>query len=169
MASISAGFDVELATKDDLENGLNGLGRRLAPKPEDRSLRKTLAWSGRTAAAGGTLIDFGGPPSGCLWVPLWITVTGGDDHTAVANGQVAVYVGGEALVTPPLGMLLIPASTATSVPFNQQLGGKDTVYAHFGDSVFALVYGTAGDVAVSGVLRVREVHPSNVEELNFLE
>jgi hypothetical protein len=167
--SVGAAGEVDLVSGDEFRDGLSRLGTMLAPSPKDRSIRKQVVASTRTAASGGSLLDFGGPPSGTLWVPLWITVIGADDHTAFASAQVAVYVGGEAMVLPPVANLLVPASSATAVPYNQQLSSKDTIYAHFGDSVFALVYGGAGDSPISGVLRVREVHPSNIEELNFLE
>jgi hypothetical protein len=167
--SLGAAGEVDLVSSDEFHEGIGGLRKLIAPTPKDRSIRKNIPVSTRTAASGGTLLDFGGPPSGTLWVPLWITVIGADDHTAFASATVAVYVGGEAMVLPPLGNLLIPASAATAVPYNQQISSKDTIYAHFGDSVFALVYGGAGDSPVAGVLRVREVHPSNIEELNFLE
>jgi hypothetical protein len=165
---LAGGVEIDLLGKEDFDGGLKLLGDRLAPRPADRSLRKTVARAVTMPGSGPALLDFGGPPSGTLWVPLWITLAGADDHTSVANSQFAVYLGGQATTNPSTANLWIPGGTAPQIPANLPTGGKDTVYAHFGDNVFVLVYGVAGDTQLQGVLRYREVHPSNIEELNIL-
>ena len=94
-------------------------------------------------------------------------MTGADDHTSLTTSQFAIYLGGEASPTPMPGNLWIPGGGGR-LPTNVALGGKDSVNCHFGDSVFALIYGVAGDTALNGILRVREIHPSNIGELNLL-
>jgi hypothetical protein len=167
--SIGAAGEVDLVSTEEFQEGIGGLRRMLSPTSRDRSIRRTIPRSITTSSNGSGVMNFGGPPSGAIWYPLWITVVGPDDHTSYAGHQVAVYVGGEAMVQAPLANLLIPASTATGVPFERKLSSRDGICAHFGDNVFVLFYGDAEAAPFVGVLRVREVHPSNIEELNFLE
>jgi hypothetical protein len=158
--------DIDLLSGPEYREGVN----RLIAGRQDRSLRRPAMQSGTMPSSGGLLLDLGGPPSGTLWVPLVITVTGGDDHTTVANSSVALYMGGEATLNPMplLSNLLIPATTATILPYWQQLGGKDALYLNQGDNLFCIVYGAASGTNITAVARIREVHPSFLEELNTL-
>jgi hypothetical protein len=159
-------------TAEEYRSGVDKITRHLK---RDHSNRQIIPQSGVMPTTGPLLLDFGRPPHGALWVPLWLTVSGGDDHTAVANSSVATYLGGQppnaatiGVAPPPLANLLIPATTATVIPYYVSISGKDAVYANQTDGVYCLVYGAAAGTNIVGVLRVREVHPACAEELCVL-
>lgn len=169
--SVDAEAGIDFATKDDIRRGFSALGRRLHSK--DRSIRRSLQVAGQMPTAGPLLLDFGGPPTGTMWAPLIVGIVGSDDHTAVANGVWAVYAGGEAVLTPVpmLGNLLIPGNVTGAtdkIPGYVQPSGKEDVYLHYGDSLFVLVYGAAAATNLLAYAKVREIVPSNEEELNIL-
>lgn len=152
---------VGIAIGNEIRAGFSSLANTL---DEGRnSVRKTLSASGIMPASGALLLGFDGPAYGSLWCPVWVTVYGGDDHTAVANSSVAVYVGGTCSLTPSYSNLVVPATTATLIPWYYKFG-KDTLYAETGDSVYLLVYGAAAGSQIGAALRVREVRPSYSEE-----
>lgn len=158
-AEIAAGMG--LAT----DKGISHLGDRITDliRPEANTIHRTIPSSGIMPASGGLVLEFAsGPPYGAIWYPVWITVFGPDDRTAVANSSVAVYAGGEEYA-PSLANLLIPATTATVLPWFYRIG-KDTIPILTGDDVFAVVYGAAAGTQIGAVLRVREVRPSALAE-----
>lgn len=161
-----------ILTTEEYHRGVDRIAKGLK---RDHSNRLTIPMSGVMPAAGPLLLDFGKPPNGALWVPLWLVVTGADDHTAVANSSVATYLGGQppnsptlASSPPPLMNLLIPATTATVIPYYVSISGKDAVYANQTDGVYCLVYGAAAGTNLTANLRVREIHPACAEELCVL-
>lgn len=169
MTGISAEVSGDVALSiGEFRHGINKLHSALRQN-KSPNIRKEVTASGVFPAAAPLLLNLGGPPVGCMWFPLWITVTGSDDHTAVANSQVAVYLGGQSSTAPALRNLLIPASAATAVPYWQQVSGKEDIGCHYGDELFVLVWGAvaAGSNLVASA-RIREVHPSGAEELNLL-
>lgn len=166
--AFNLGAEADLLSKDEFDSGMTSLASALRPNPKDRSIRRFGIDSGVMPATGPLLLNLGGPPANTLWIPLLIVVTGGDDHTAVAASQLAVYFGGEPSLTPPLQALLIPGSTAPMIPYWQQIGGKDAIYGHYGDSLFVLVYGAAAGTNIAATARVREVSPASLEELDLL-
>lgn len=162
------GATADIVTGEEMKAGLDGLYSRMRRDgTKDRAIRRIEPQSGVMPSSGPLLLSFGGPPTGALWAPQWVTVTGSDDRTVVAAGTWALYFGGLATLNPMLGNLLVPANGST-IPGFQPVGGKDTVYGHEGDELFVLVYGAAAGTNIAAIARIREVHPSNVEELNVL-
>lgn len=171
-AQIVLGGEIDVLSKSEFDEGMKRFDSLLRPNPKDRSIRRIEPASGQMPAAGPLVLDFGGPPAGAMWVPIWVTVTGADDRTSVANSQWALYFGGEAPSVasqpPSLANLLIPAGTAPQIPGFQQIGGKDAVYGHFGDHLYLMVYGPVAGTPIIATARIREVHPASFEELNLL-
>lgn len=166
--SFQLGAEADLVSKDEFDAGIGSLSNLLRPSPKDRSLRRNTMDSGVMPAAGPLLLNLGGAPAGSLWVPLTIVVTGADDHTVVAASQLAVYFGGQPSLNPMLSQLLIPGATAPMIPYWQQIGGKDAIYGHFGDSLFVLVYGVAAGTNLQAAARIREIQPASLEEIDLL-
>lgn len=162
------GAEADIASSEELDAGIGRIEGLLQPRGKDRSIRRIEADSTVMPAVGPALLNFGHAPANTLWVPLTILVTGGDDRTVVVGGQAAVYFGGEASFTPGLLSLLIPASTNTAIPYWQQIGGKDAIYGHYGDSLFVLVYGAPAGTNLMATARIREVSPAGIEEMNIL-
>jgi hypothetical protein len=162
--SIDGGVEVDILSGDEYRDGI----QRLLKGGKDRSIRTTAFASGNMPSSGSLLLNFGGPQTGTMWVPLAVTFGGPDDHTVVANSTAAIYMGGQASANPSLGYLLIPGNAANTIPHWVQIGGKDSLYMHFGDHIYALIYGAAAGTNITATLRYRMVVPSQVEELNML-
>lgn len=171
MVMLSLGADVEvdiLSSQEYLSDQRQFRHRLKRALSKDNSIHKTIPIAAQFASDP-CILDFGDPPAGTMWVPLWITVVGATDSQVVANATCAVYFGGDS-GNLSLSNLLIPATTAnTPIPFNAQIGGKDAIYGHFGDHFVVAVHGAvAAGQNIVGILRVREVHPAAMEELNTL-
>lgn len=169
MISLGAEAEVDILSSGEFHTQHDELKRILKANrsSEDMSVHKTIPISAQWVSDPLEL-DFGDAPAGCMWIPLWLTVCGATDTQVLAGTTTAVYFGGDTS-SPSLANLLIPGTAATQVPFNQQLGGKDAIYGHFGDHFMAFVHGApAVGQNIIGILRVREVHPAAVEELNTL-
>lgn len=167
------GASADIVSGDELkasEERVIGALRRPAPR---QAIRRRRMASAVMPAAGPLVLDLDGPPADSMWSLIHVVITGADDHTAVAGASAALYVGGEppainagnvANWLPPLGDLLQPG---IAVP-GYWAFSKETVYAHFGDSVFVVVYGAAAGTNLSAVARVHEWHPDGKEELSRL-
>lgn len=169
MISLGADAEIDILSSGEFNSQTDELKRLLKDnRSGDRSIHKTIPQSAEFASDP-LILDFGCAPAGTMWVPLWITLCGITDSQVVANATCAVYFGGD-VASLSLANLLLPASpTLTPIPFNQQLGGKDAIYGHFGDHFIVVVHGAvAANQPIIGILRVREVHPAAVEELNTL-
>lgn len=152
-------------TSDTFEKGITSLKKHF---PRDPSIRKAIPRSGIMPTSGPLLLNFGSSPAGALWVPMYVTVSGPDDHTAVASGQYAVYFGGRGDTSPGLANLLVPATTNTAIPNWTVLSNKNALYGYFGDEFFILVYGATTGTIINAVARIREVHPASAEQARYL-
>lgn len=162
--AVAGGVELDLATRDDLANGLYRLGQKMEGA---NASPKLYAQSGLVPATGSLVLDMGSAPVGALWVPMYLTMCGTDDTTTVANATCAVYVGGDD-GNLSLSNLLIPAPLV-AVPSFTQLSGSDDLKLHPGDHIYIVVRGTpAVGAQVTAILRVSEIHPSTSAELNML-
>lgn len=150
LIQLNAGAEVDIATGDELKNGLAGLEDKLdkrAPRPTYLSFTQQRLGSG--------VIVVGSPPSGRIWNIVNVTLVGNDDTTVVANARAAVYVdsqeGNLSLANCRIPGLIVPAFTTIS---------KGTLWAHSEGAVVVNVTGAVAAtdqvVATVSVLEWRE-------------
>lgn len=152
---LNLGAEVDIASGDELKNGLAGLEEKLGKTPPRPTY---LSFTNSRFGAG--LITLGSPPVGRIWNILTWTLVGDDDSTTVANAAVALYVdsdeGNLTLGNCRIPGLAVPSFTAIS---------KGTLWAHSDGSVVARV---SGAVAVTdqvvATISVQEWRLADVED-----
>jgi hypothetical protein len=171
---LAGGMEVDILGGDEYTQGVDKICSMFHTR-KDRSNRPSLYASGVMPSSGPLLLNFGMPPVGTLWVPLWLVVTGPDDRTQVTSSSVATYLGGQAPSAatltanpPPLANLLIPGTAETILPYYRKISGRDAVYANATDGIYCLVYGAASGTNITATLRVREVHPADSEQVTII-
>lgn len=135
-------FDIEAGVKlvtdsvNDLKDELKKLNlQSYIPIP------RKLAGSGVADANGFVRIKLGKPNQGRMWNVTTVTVSGSDDHTAIANSLISIYVGDD---NNSLSDLLTPG--ILSVP-NAFTWNKDQVFATPNDTLWVIVNSAAqGDI-----------------------
>lgn len=153
--SIMGGAAIDIASGSEVREGLKSTGDsivdRLRPKEEKRILRKSAIKADVMPAAGPlTLSLLVVPPETQCSISV-VTVTGVDDHTALAAAIPVVYFGATS-VPPNRGDVV---AIGTAVPFVQSWGEK-TLWGHDGDEVFVVVYGAAPGSQVVATLKYHE-------------
>ncbi len=152
---LNLGAEVDIASGDELANGLKDLEEKLGhrgPRPV------FLSFTGRRLGAG--VIPLGSPPSGRMWNIVTWTLVGNNDATAIANAVAALYVDSQednlSLGGCRIPGFAVPAFTTIS---------KGTLWAHSEGSVLVNVTGNvaATDQVVS-TISVLEWREGDVED-----
>lgn len=132
---------------DKLAGGLGGMRRALDALADLRAVPLSVPAGTAAPASGPAVLDLGGPAQGRWWELTAIAVVGDDDHTAIADTNVALYVTSRLSGTqlPPLSDLILPGTqggTAVSVPANAQFSRRQVVALH-PTHIVVLVYGAS--------------------------
>jgi hypothetical protein len=148
----SASIGIAIGSKlDDIHSLLS------KPEPKPTFLPVPASITGPGA------LRIGRPPAGKMWNILTVTTTGADDHTAVANAFVSIYVDSDPL-NLGLGQCLIPG---IAVPFFDS-ASKGTLWAHSSGDVVANVAGSgvAATTQINVTLTVAEWSVKDVARMD---
>lgn len=134
--TVAGGVEVDLATKQDLQDGLDSL----RPLPETIYpvvVQYTIPGSGNV------LVQLGRPGNAVEWDIRALTIVGADDHTAVANAFAAVYFASD-ISTVTLQQL---RWTASPIPYSETF--RDQLVCPGGEGVFVTFAGSGVTAGLS--------------------
>lgn len=155
LVHLDFGAEVDIASGDELRDGLSGLESKLGKTPPRPTY---LSFTGARFGAGQIVI--GSPPVGRIWNLLSLTLTGNDDATTVANAKVALYVDSQEQ-NVSLNNCRVPNLTVPSYA----TFSKGTVWAHSDGAVIANVSGTvAATDQVVATICVAEWREGDIED-----
>lgn len=155
LVHLNLGAEVDVASGDELREGLAGLESKLGKTPPRPTY---LSFSG--AKFGASNIIVGSPPVGRIWNILSLTLVGNDDTTTIANARCAMYVDSQEQ-SLALNNCRVPGLTVPSyVTFS-----KGTLWAHADGSVIVNVTGAvAATDQVVATITVAEWREGDIED-----
>jgi hypothetical protein len=154
---LEASASIGVAIGDKLDK-LHGLLSKEDPKPRIFQVPGSVTYQ-----TSSPLIVMGRPPHGCLWNILTVTVTGADDHTAIASAYASLYVDSDSS-NLGLGQCVMPGM---AIPSFQAIS-KGTLWAHSSGNIVINLDGTGmtAGTNVQCLLTVAEWHVSEVTRVN---
>lgn len=154
---LQLGAEVDIATKDELDHGIDSVLDELKGKRVPKPIYSTFAGSA-ISGVGSFVVELGRPPIGRVWNVLGITLAGSDDSTTVANAKAALYFG-----DPANGILSALKIPAMPVPYSQFIS-KGTLWCHSTEVAYVNISGAAGGLQVVAVLHIAEWREKDVAE-----
>lgn len=149
-AKIVLGGEIDVATGDELSNGLNGLRDDMKsslskPKRIMRPLSAAVQFAGITSGTSIQVVG-GRPAAGRLWVVTRVTVIGADDHSTITNAVAALYVGDSSNVG--LSQCVRPGQ---AIPFFDT-SNEHAFIVHDREDLFINVTAVTADIAAGQVV-----------------
>ena len=158
LARIQLGAEVDIASRDELDSGLDGLYDRLTSRKAPRPFYSERVASGLMPSSGGLVLDLGRPPVSRVWNVTAITTYGSDDASTVANAKAALYFGD--ISNLGLSQLVIPALT---VPTFLSIT-KGVLWVHSSASLLVNATGASAGAQIGVNVRILEWREEDITD-----